>query len=132
MKIKIIFISILAVAVLIGGFILLFKNNDVKNGNQEFTNNVSIVDGSQTIMINAKGGYFPRITNAKANMPTVIKMNTQGTFDCSSALVIPSLGYRNNLPPSGETIIEVPPQNSGTKLDGLCSMGMYGFTINFN
>lgn len=95
-------------------------------------NNVSIVDGKQIITIKAKGGYAPRITSAKAGLATVIKMDTAGTFDCSSAVVIPSLAYRKNLAPSAETLIDVPPQKSGAKLQGLCAMGMYSFTINFD
>ena len=94
--------------------------------------NVSIVDGKQIISINAKGGYFPRMTIAKAGIPTVIKMNTRGTFDCSAALTIPNLSYRKVLPPSGETLIDVPPQQVGTSMRGLCGMGMYNFTVNFN
>ena len=93
--------------------------------------NVSIVDGVQIIEIDAKGGYAPEETIAQANMPTMIAMNTRGTFDCSSALVIPSIGYRKNLPPSGETRIEVPPQKEGATLQGLCSMGMYNFSVIF-
>ena len=59
-------------------------------------------------------------------------MKTSGTFDCSSALVIPALGYRTNLPAQGVTDIEVPPQAAGTRLQGLCAMGMYSFVVNFN
>jgi len=29
-------------------------------------------------------------------------------------------------------LIDVPPQNAGTTLRGLCSMGMYSFAITFN
>ena len=94
--------------------------------------NVSIIDGKQIITISAKGGYSPRVSNAKAGMPSILKMDTQGTFDCSSAVSIPSLGYRNFLPPSGETSIDIPPQQAGTSMTGLCAMGMYNFTINFN
>ena len=95
-------------------------------------NNVSMIDGKQIIAIEAKGGYSPRVTTAKANTPTVIMVNTQNTFDCSSAIMMPSLNYQANLPPSGQTAIEVPPQEAGTSLKGLCSMGMYSFSINFN
>ena len=95
-------------------------------------NNIAVVDGKQIITIDAKGGYAPKITIAKAGMPTAIKMNTRGTFDCTSALTIPGVGYRGNLPPSGETYIAVPPQEAGAKLQGLCAMGMYSFTVNFN
>ena len=128
-------ISIGIAAVLIGGALLLSSGGKNSNGTPSdisATNNVSIVDGKQIITINAKGGYSPRVTTAKADIPTVIKVDTQGTFDCSSALTIPSLGYRANLPPSGETAIDVPPQKAGTAMRGLCAMGMYNFSVNFN
>ncbi|PIP69007.1 hypothetical protein COW91_01680 [Candidatus Nomurabacteria bacterium CG22_combo_CG10-13_8_21_14_all_32_8] len=122
-------ISIFIVVILIGGTIFLTRGNSNLSND---INNVNIVDGKQVIEINAKGGYSPRITTAKAGIPTVIKMKTNGSFDCSSALVIPSLDYRNNLPLSGETLIDVPAQKAGTKLQGLCAMGMYNFLIEFN
>ncbi|MDQ3014310.1 MAG: cupredoxin domain-containing protein [bacterium] len=122
-------VSIIIAIVLIGGAAFLVGGKD--NSQQEVKNNVTIVDGKQIIEISAKGGYAPRITTAKANMPTVIKVNTQGTFDCSSALTIPSIGYKTNLPVSGNTDIEVPAQKAGTTLQGICSMGMYNFSVNF-
>lgn len=93
--------------------------------------NVSVVDGKQIIAISAKGGYAPVINTAKAEIPTTLKLTTRGTFDCSSALTIPSIGYRANLPPSGETLVDVPPQKPGTMLRGICAMGMYHFTVKF-
>lgn len=133
MPMKTIVISILAVAVLIGGAILFSGGNKNKtSGTGPAANNVSMLDGKQIITINAKGGYSPKVTAAKADVPTIIKMDTLGTFDCSSLLTIPSLGINKNLPPSGETEIEVPPQTSGTTLRGLCAMGMFSFAINFN
>jgi plastocyanin domain-containing protein len=125
-------ISIVIAIVLITATIIIVggrSNGEDVSGNQ---NNVTIVDGKQIITINAKGGYSPKVTNAKAGIPTVIKINTKATFDCSSALTIPSLGYRKNLPPSGETIIEVPPQKIGETMRGLCAMGMYNFAVNFD
>ncbi len=91
----------------------------------------TIVDGKQIVEIKAKGGYAPRMTTAKAGIPTSIQVKTAGTFDCSAALTIPSIGYSTHLPPSGITTIEVPAQNANTKVQGICSMGMYSFTINF-
>lgn len=129
-KNKGILIALLFVILLIGGVFILTngKNKeDIVEGN-----NVSVVDGKQIITISAKGGYAPRKTTAKAGLPTVIKVITESTFDCSSALTIPSLGYRTNLPFSGETIIDISKQKAGTKLQGLCSMGMYNFSIDFN
>lgn len=91
----------------------------------------SVADGKQVVEIRAKGGYSPRVTRAKANMPTTIRVTTSGTFDCSSALVIPRIQYQGYLPPSDVTDIPVPPQNSGTVLQGLCAMGMYTFSVIF-
>jgi plastocyanin domain-containing protein len=91
-----------------------------------------MVDGKQIIEIDAKGGYNPRVTLVQADVPTILRMKTQGSFDCSSAVTIPSIGYRANLPPSGTTDIEVSAQKAGTTLQGLCSMGMYNFQVRFN
>lgn len=133
MPVKITAISILIAAVLIGGVIVLTGGRNGSNGiATQAGNNVRMTDGKQIIEINAKGGYAPRMTVAKAGLPTVIRVDTRSTFDCSSALTIPSLGYRKNLPSSGETLIEVPPQNSGSVLQGLCAMGMYNFVVKFN
>ncbi|PIR68798.1 hypothetical protein COX93_01845 [Candidatus Nomurabacteria bacterium CG_4_10_14_0_2_um_filter_30_12] len=127
------YIAIIIALVLIFGAVVLSGN---KSGGSESSfkdgDNVSIVDGKQIIEISAKGGYSPRVTKAKANIETVIKMETSGTFDCSSALVIPSLDYRANLSPKDITEIKVPPQDVGAKLQGLCAMGMYSFSIEFN
>ena len=123
--------SVILALIFIGGAII-FARNGAKTDTAVSQNNVSVADGKQTIEIDAKGGYSPSITIAKANIPTVIKVKTQGTFDCSSALVIQSIGYRANLPPSGETLIEVPPQEAGSTLRGMCAMGMYNFSVKFN
>lgn len=124
-------VIIIAAVVVMGGiFVFLSKGN--KNDQTQAASNVSIVDGTQIIEIKAKGGYSPRLTQAKANMPTIIKVKTEGTFDCSSALTVPSLSYQKNLPPSGVTEIRVPQQQAGTSLKGLCSMAMYNFSVQFN
>ena len=126
-------ISLIVAAILLGGAVLLADGRSTQTpGPEDTESNVSIVDGTQVIMLSAKGGYSPKVTMAKADMPAVIRVRTNGTFDCSSALTIPSIGYRTNLPPSGETDIAVAPQKVGTTLDGLCAMGMYSFQIRFN
>ncbi len=125
-------LAILVVGVLIGGAVM-FSGTSLGGSNKTIpANNVSVVDGKQIVDITAKGGYAPRVSTAKANIPTTLRIETKGTFDCSSAITIPSLGYRNNLPPTGTTEIEVPPQKTGTTLQGLCAMGMQNFQINFN
>ncbi len=123
-------IAILVAGVLIGGAIMLGgKSNQPST---DSVDNVSVIDGKQIITVDAKGGYSPKVTIAKAGIPTVLRVQTNGTFDCSSALTIPTIGYRANLPPSGITEIEIPPQKAGTSLNGICAMGMYNFSINYN
>lgn len=128
MKKIMVFSSFITLAAL-GGIIFLLRNNMTVSGEQA---NVSFVDGRQIIRIDAKGGYSPRETRAKANTPTTLEVKTNGTYDCSTAIVIPNLNYRSYLPPSGITTIEIPPQPAGTTLKGLCVMGMYNFGLNFN
>lgn len=93
-------------------------------------NNVSIVDGKQIIEINAKGGYQPRKNIAKAGIPTIIRFNTKGTFDCSSAVRIPSMNISKSLPQTGSTDIDIGTGTIGT-LKGSCGMGMYPFEVEF-
>lgn len=94
-------------------------------------NNVSVVSGKQIVEITAKGGYSPRNTVAKADIPTVLRMKTSGTFDCSGALVIPAISFQENLPLSGSTDINLPSQSAGKTIQGFCAMGMYNFKVEF-
>ncbi len=125
-------ISMITASAIIGSALFFMSSNETNLSPSVVASNVSIVEGTQIIEISAKGGYSPQLSSAQANIPTVIRMTTQGTFDCSSALSIPSLGYRTNLPPSGVTDIEIPPQTAGTTVQGLCSMGMFNFAVQFN
>jgi len=123
---------IIAVALVIGiGIVLLgqSKNNPRSSGG-ESVQNVEIRDGIQYVTINARGGYSPRVTTAQANIPTKLVVKTNGTYDCSLALVIRSIGYEKILSQTGEEIIDVGTPQAGT-LQGLCSMGMYNFSVNF-
>lgn len=117
--------SIIAVA-LIGGA-LLFTDGD---GGSVPANNVEIVNGTQIIDLRAKGGYSPRKSVAQAGIPTILKVNTSSTFDCSSIIRIPSLKVYKNLPPSGNTEIDLGKPIAGI-MKGSCGMGMYFFEINF-
>ncbi|MEN9912831.1 MAG: hypothetical protein RLY66_239 [Candidatus Parcubacteria bacterium] len=92
--------------------------------------NVSVVDGVQIIDIKVKGGYEPRSTVAKAGIPTVLRFTTSGTFDCSIAVRIPSLGLGENLSMTGTLDIPIGTSTPGI-LKGTCSMGMYGFDVDF-
>lgn len=111
-------------AVMIGG-----ESDPVKNNNSPAS--PKIENGKQIIEIRAKGGYTPEETVAQADIPSVIKMKTQATFDCSASLLIPALGFRTFLPASGVTDVPVPAQKPGTTLTATCGMGMYSFRIQF-
>lgn len=125
-------ITLVVVAVLLFVGLGFVVSSGPKNpASNETVQNVEVKDGVQYVTINAKGGYIPRVSNAKAGIPTKLIMNTTGTFDCSSALTIPELGLRKMLPQNGKTEIDLGVREVG-KLQGLCSMGMYNFEINFN
>lgn len=124
-------ISIIIAVVIIGGSIFLVSRNDAdREGLSVNENNVSIVDSKQIIEITARGGYQPRKSVAKAGMPTIIRFNTNGTFDCSSAVRIPSLDISRNLPQRGTTDIDIGSPKLGI-LYGTCGMGMFPFEIDF-
>jgi len=91
----------------------------------------TIVDGTQVVDITAKGGYSPRVITAKAGVPTVLRVATQGTFDCSASIVIPTLGYQKFLKPTGIEDIAISAEQAQSTLQGTCSMGMYNFQIRF-
>lgn len=96
--------------------------------NSSISNNVAIKNGIQYVTISAKWGYSPKNTTIDS-MPTKLIMKTEKTYDCSSALVIRDVGYRAMLPASGETEIDLGTPQSGKTMRGLCSMGMYNFSI---
>ncbi len=124
-----IFVSILFALVLIGGaFVLAQDKNNAQDVAQ--VDNVHIEDGVQIIEITARGGYFPRKTQAQAGIPTVIRFNTQGTFDCSSSVRIPSMNISQILPQTGTTDIDIGSSGAQT-LVGSCGMGMYPFEVEF-
>ncbi len=91
----------------------------------------TIVDGTQIIDITARGGYSPRVVKATAGIPTILRVTTSGTFDCSASVVIPKLSYQKFLQPSGTEEIQISAEEATGTLQGLCSMGMYNFRIEF-
>ena len=122
-------VSIIIAGVVIAGAIVLAGGGSGAGG-QPDGQNVSVIDGQQIIELSAKGGYQPRQSVAKADLPTIIRFNTAGSFDCSSSVRIPSLKISRNLPLSGVTDIDIGQPKLGT-LQGTCSMGMYRFEIKF-
>lgn len=90
-----------------------------------------VESGVQYIDITARGGYSPKVTKAKAGVPTTIRMHTENTYDCSSALVIPALDVEVRLKATGVEEISVPTEKTQGTLEGMCSMGMYHFSVVF-
>ncbi len=122
-------ISVIVAVVLVGGTLVLTQAGS-SSSDTVSASNVSVVDGKQIIEIRAKGGYQPRKSIAKAGMPTIIRFNTSGTFDCSSSVRIPSLNISKLLPQSGVTDVDIGSGQPGI-LKGSCGMGMYPFEVEF-
>jgi plastocyanin domain-containing protein len=115
---------IISIGLLISiGFIFTSSTNS--------TPQIEIKNGVQYVTIDAKGGYSPQVTEAKGDIPTKLIMKTNGTYDCSAALVIKSINYQKILPQNGETEIDLGIPKKGVPLRGVCGMGMYSFVINF-
>ena len=108
---------------------LFFGKYIVRSSVDAPINNVHVVDGKQIIEISAKGGYWPKTSTAKSGIPTVLRFNTNGTFDCSSSVRIPSLNIGRQLSQTGSTDIDIGEQSGA--LRGTCGMGMYPFEIRF-
>lgn len=132
---KILFGLILVSALIFGGYLIFGGPAPVEKSQptivteeQPAVNNVTVVDGKQIVEIKVKGGYQPRVSTVKAGIPTTIRFNTSGTFDCSSAVLIPSMNISKSLPPTGATDIALGTLEPGT-LNGMCGMGMYRFQL---
>jgi plastocyanin domain-containing protein len=139
-------ISIVVALLCIGGAILLATpgNSNSRANNtlpswerpttktKESVPGVAVIEGdTQYIDITAQGGYWPKTVRATASMPTILRMRTENTYDCSMALVINGIGYRSFLKPSGVEEIEIPIDKTQGTLKGMCSMAMYDFEIVF-
>ena len=86
----------------------------------------------QTIIVTAKsGGYSPRKIEAKAGVPTILIMKSENAYGCERAFYIPDLNIGVSLPENGQTQFDLGVHTQGTKLVGVCGMGMYYFQIIF-
>lgn len=125
--------SIIIAAVIISGALLIVGSGRAPQSGSATTEpvqNVTVADNVQVVEIRAKGAYTPRVSVAKAGIPTVLRVNTNGTYDCSAAIRVPSLGISKMLPPNGSTDLALGTPGTGT-LRGTCGMGMYNFEIRF-
>ena len=87
---------------------------------------------SSDVVVYAKNdGYYPYESFANAGVPIMLRLKTNKTTSCSRSFIIPSLKIKALLDPTGEKLIEIPPQKAGTTLAYSCSMGMYTGVIKF-
>ena len=128
--------SIILTLALVVGLGLVFlggsKSKDTSStASTQAAQNVEIRDGIQYVTIDAKAGYSPKVSTAKAGIPTKLVVKTNGTYDCSASLAIRSIGYQKILPQTGEETIDIGTPKAGEPLQGVCGMGMYNFLVNF-
>jgi len=136
MKIKITWMILAAALVMAAGMVAWHNNAQLSEpaatSAAEAPPAARMADGKQLIEVAVKEGYNPRAVEAKAGVPVVLEMKTDGTYDCSATFMIPDLGVRAQMPSSGVTEIEIPAQKAGTNLVGTCGMGMYSLEIKFD
>jgi uncharacterized protein len=130
-------IVIIVLGLIVGaGIIFVGKskgdNVNVENIQTEQVQNSEIKDGIQYITINARGGYSPKVSSGKAGIPTKLIVKTNGTYDCSAALSINSVGFHKILQNTGEEVIDLGIPKADQPIRGICGMGMYNFVVNFN
>ncbi len=123
---------ILALIMIIGAIFWGGSRNNTNTTTSEAVQNSEIKDGIQYITVSARGGYMPKVSMAKAGIPTKLILKTNGTYDCSASLVIRSIGFQKILPQTGETEIDLGVPKVGEPVRGVCGMGMYSFLINFS
>ena len=126
---KIILVSLALVGIAVIGSVFLFEER-AATASTEPVNNVSMAEGRQVIEVKVKGGYSPRKSVAQAGIPTTLRLQTSGTFDCTASLRIPGMDVTLALPPSGTQDVDLGIPKPGT-VEGVCSMGMYSFEIEF-
>lgn len=125
----VIFSSIIAFSLILLAFWYTKPETDKKvfDGEQ----NSKIENGIQIVEIRARGGYEPRRSIATAGMPTILRFDSKGTFDCSTSVWIPEKKIRQSLDFSGMTDIDIGIPKKGI-MKGGCTMGMmYAFEIDF-
>ena len=118
---------VVSLVLIVGSYVMLVANTP----KVLTVASIEVRDGVQYITIQVKGGYTPRNIVASSSVPTKLIMKTNETRDCSSSLVIKSIGYQKNLPATGETVIDIGTKMKGEMVEGICSMGMYGFKVEF-
>lgn len=89
----------------------------------------TVVNGVQELTIQAySASYAPDFLSAQSGLPIRLRLITNNSYGCTRGFTIPSLGIWKDLPETGETVLDLPPQDQGT-LYFTCSMGMYSGRI---
>lgn len=135
-----VFFKVAGVVVLIFGIFALWSSLTALgvvrplsfSGSEAAEEGVAVVeDGVQQAIITAHNGYTPQVTRLRAGVPSRLRVRTENTYDCSAALSIPAVGYREFLSPTGEVMIDLGTRAPGEEIQGGCSMGMYSFLLRF-
>ncbi len=125
----IVMVIMILIAVGFIGF-LMFSNS--QNNSETSANSIITADGIQIVEMTAGfSDYSPAVVNAKAGIPTVLRIKSNNNLGCGNAFRIPSLNISRSLPINGTTDIELGTIASGTTLDAMCSMGMNRMQIKF-
>ena len=125
-------LAFVGVIVLLFGVRMVQQSGTSLSSSSQNTAEVFEESGVQVIAITAQGGYTPRRITARAGVPTVLRVTTKKTYDCSSSLVIPRLGFSQTLAPTGIQDISVSAEDATGVLQGMCGMGMYTFDVTFS
>lgn len=121
-------LSIGAAVLIIGGAAMFSTNSDKS---APVAQNIYMEGEKQIVEIDAKGGFSPQVSTAKAGVPTTLRVKTNSTYDCSAGVRIQKLGVSENLDATGVRDIDVSPESAQGTLSGTCAMGMYNFSVNF-
>ena len=127
-----IIVSVCISIVLIGGTLYVISQDKTLSARPDAPQaerNVEIRDGVQYVTVTAQGGYSPRFSDIQSGIPTKLVVKTNGTYDCSASLVIRDVEYQKILPSTGEEVIDLGTLKSGQKMQGVCGMGMYNFSL---
>ena len=79
--------------------------------------------GVQEVTIRVQGGYEPAEVRVRAGAPVRLVFQRREEAGCSEEVVFPDFGIRRFLPAHEETIIELPPAESGSS-EFTCGMSM--------
>ncbi len=132
-NITIVIITISIVIAIVVWVKIYKKNNPSTVPNAISWSNVVVTNNKQeiTVIASAWQGYIPRVTTAKAWIPTTLKLQAKNSYWCESAVRIPQLSYSKNLDPNWSDIVNLWEQKAWAILNGTCAMGMYNFQIKF-